>query len=154
MAAATLGRMLNGLRADAALGSVDQAETALDVVLAALVRRLTPDEAKDLIAQLPSLLQPRLRAQPPGPDKLITRETIEAELAQRLQVSPPLAAQLLEIVGTTITESVSTGQMEDVQRQEFLDVVIEVLGPPVVAYDPFALPGELAGRSAKRQESS
>jgi uncharacterized protein (DUF2267 family) len=31
-------------------------------VLAALVRRLTPDEAKDLIAQLPSLLQPRLRA--------------------------------------------------------------------------------------------
>jgi AraC-like DNA-binding protein len=63
------------------------------------------------------LLQPRLRAQPPGPDKLITRETIEAELAQRLQVSPPRAAQLLEIVGTTITESVSTGQMEDVQRQ-------------------------------------
>ncbi len=94
MAAATLGRMLNGLRADAALGSVDQAETALDVVLAALVRRLTPDEAKDLIAQLPSLLQPRLRAQPPGPDKLITRETIEAELAQRLQVPPPRAAQL------------------------------------------------------------
>ena len=55
-------------------------------VLAALVRRLTPDEAKDLTAQLPSLLQPRLRAQPAGPDKLITRETIKAELAQRLQV--------------------------------------------------------------------
>jgi uncharacterized protein (DUF2267 family) len=116
-AAATLGRVLNGLRADADLSSVDQAKTALEVVLTALVRRLTPDEAKDLIAQLPSLLQPRLRAQLPRPDKRITMETIEAELAQRLQLSPPRAAQLLETVGTTITESVSTGQMEDVQRQ-------------------------------------
>lgn len=116
-AAGTLGRMLNGLRADADLDSVEQAESALEVVLTALVRRLTPDEAKDLIAQLPSLLQPRLRAQPPGPDKLINRETIEAELVQRLQLAPARAVQLLDIVATTITESVSTGQMEDVQRQ-------------------------------------
>jgi uncharacterized protein (DUF2267 family) len=116
-AAATLGRMLNGLRNDAELDSAEQAEAALEIVLAALVQRLTPDEAKDLISQLPSLLQPRLRAQPPGPDKSMTREGIEAELVEQLQLTPTRAAQLLEIVAATINESVSTGQMEDVQRQ-------------------------------------
>ncbi|MEP7226627.1 MAG: DUF2267 domain-containing protein [Gemmatimonadales bacterium] len=116
-AQATLGRMLNGLRADAGLDTVEQAETALEVVLATLVRRLTPDEAKDLIAQLPSLLQPRLEAQPPGPDKLIDRETIEAALVQRLNLDPPRAAQLLDAVGAVIAQSISSGQMEDVQGQ-------------------------------------
>jgi CBS domain-containing protein/uncharacterized protein (DUF2267 family) len=116
-AAATFGRVLNGLRADADLATAEQAETALEVVLTSLVRRLTPDEAKDLIAQLPSLLQPRLQAQLPGPDKGITRETIEAELIQRLALEPARAAQLLEVVGATIAQTVSTGQMEDVRRQ-------------------------------------
>jgi CBS domain-containing protein/uncharacterized protein (DUF2267 family) len=116
-AAATLGRVLNGLRADADLDTIEDAETALDVVLTSLVGRLTPNEAKDLIAQLPSLLQPRLQAQPPGPDKGITRETIEAELVQRLHLNPARAAQLLEVIGATIAQSVSTGQIEDVQGQ-------------------------------------
>ncbi|HWP42023.1 MAG TPA: CBS domain-containing protein, partial [Blastocatellia bacterium] len=59
-AEATLRRVLNQLREDAGLETVEEAETALDVVLNSLVRRLTPSEAKDLIAQLPSLLQPKL----------------------------------------------------------------------------------------------
>jgi len=116
-AEATYGRFLNQLRADAALANAEEAETALDVVLQSVVRRLTPGEAKDLIAQLPSLLQPTLLALPPGPDKLITRSTIEAELVQRLGVDTPRAAEILAAVGGTIAQSVSAGQMRDVQNQ-------------------------------------
>ena len=42
--------MLNQLRADADLETSERAEAALVTVLESLVRRLTPDEAKDLIA--------------------------------------------------------------------------------------------------------
>ncbi|HEY8504005.1 MAG TPA: CBS domain-containing protein [Gemmataceae bacterium] len=116
-ARATYGRLLNRLRAAANLETAEQAETALEVVLEALVRRLTPDEAEDLIAQLPSLLQPTLRALPPGPDKGITRQAIETALCERLEVDPPRAAQLLDVVGATLAQVVSPGQIEDMRAQ-------------------------------------
>ena len=116
-AQATYGRLLNRLRAEADLETSEQAEMALEVVLGSLVRRLTPDEAKDLIAQLPSLLQPTLRRLPPGPDKLITRQTIETELGERLDVESPRAAHLLDVVVGTIAQIVSPGQMQDVRDQ-------------------------------------
>lgn len=116
-AEATYRRMLNQVQADAALDTGEQAETVLEVVLSSLVRRLTPDEAKDVIAQLPSTLQAPLRTLPPGPDKRITRETIQAELVRRLDVEPARAARLLSAVGATIAQSVSAGQMKDVRGQ-------------------------------------
>lgn len=116
-AQATYGRLLNRLRADAELESSEEAEAALEIVLEALVRRITPGEAEDLITQLPSLLQPTLRAQPPGPDKDITRQMIETELCERLRVDPPRAAQILQAVGATVTSIVSPGQIEDVRNQ-------------------------------------
>jgi CBS domain-containing protein/uncharacterized protein (DUF2267 family) len=116
-AEATLGRLVNRVRADAGLESPEQAAAALETVLAALVRRLTPDEAEDLISQLPSLLQPTLRAQPLGPDKQVTRETMESELGERLEVDASRAAPILEAVGSVIADTVSSGQMEDVRRQ-------------------------------------
>lgn len=116
-AEATLRRMLNQLQTDAGLETAEEAESALNVVLSSVVRRLTPGEAKDLIAQLPSLLQPKLYGLPPGPDKTITRESIETDLVQRLDVEPSRAAKLLVAVGATIAQSVSSGQIKDVQRQ-------------------------------------
>ncbi len=116
-AEATYGRLLNQLQADAALESAEEVETALNVVLKSVVRRLTDGEAKDFVAQLPSLLQPTLLALPPGPDKLSTRSTIEAELVQRLGVDPPRAAQIVAAVGKTIAHTVSAGQIKDVQSQ-------------------------------------
>jgi CBS domain-containing protein/uncharacterized protein (DUF2267 family) len=116
-AEATYGRLLNQLRTDTALENGGQVETALEIVLEALVRRLMSDEADDLIAQLPSLLQPSLHALPPGPDKLVTRETIERELVRHLGVEPSRAAQLLAVIGATIARSISAGQMKDVQDQ-------------------------------------
>lgn len=116
-AEATYARLLNQLRTDARLDTAEQAETALEIVLEFVVRRLTPDEADDLISQLPSLLQPTLHAVPQGPDKLVNRETIERELALRLDVEPPRAAQLLSAVGNAVAQTVSTGQIEDVRGQ-------------------------------------
>lgn len=131
-AESTYGRLINQLRADTGLDTVERVNVALEVVLRSLVRRLTPNEAKDLVAQLPSLLHPTLQALPPGPDKLITRETIEAELIRQLGVDRPRAAQLLAIIGGTIAESVSPGQMEDVRGQlpeELRGVFASTLSP-------------------------
>jgi CBS domain-containing protein/uncharacterized protein (DUF2267 family) len=116
-AEATYGRLLNQARSNAALETTEEAETALEVVVNSLVRRLTPGEAKDLISQLPSLIQPALYALPPGPDRQITRETIEAELVQRLNVDPARATQLLAAVGATVAQSVSAGQVKDTHSQ-------------------------------------
>ncbi len=125
---ATYRRLVNQLREHADLKSAAEAEVALEIVLQALIRRLTPQEAKDLIAQLPSLMHPALSALPPGPDKRISRQVIEAELVQRVNVHPTRAAQLMASVWDTIAESVSAGQMQDVQRQlpqELRDVFSE-----------------------------
>ncbi len=116
-AQATYGRLLNQLRTNAQLETPEQAETALEIVLDSLIRRLTPQEAKDLIAQLPSLLQPKLRGLASGPDKQITRRTIEAELAEQLQMEPDRAAQVLDIAGASIALTVSPGEIQDVQSQ-------------------------------------
>jgi len=116
-AEATYRRVVNRLRAHTGLENDGRTEIALGIVLDSLVRRLTPGEAEDLIAQLPSLLQPALYALPLGPDKLITRESIEQELAQQLGVEPSQAARILAATGALIAQIVSAGQMEDVRSQ-------------------------------------
>jgi len=116
-AESTYRRLLNQLQMNAGLETAAQAESALEAVLTALVRRLTPDEAKDLIAQLPSLMKSTLSALPLGPDKTVSRQTIEADLVERLQVIPARAEQLMAAVGATIAESVSTGQIQEVRNQ-------------------------------------
>ncbi len=93
--------------------SLDQ----LLVVLSALVRRLTPPEAKDLIAQLPLRIGDRLRALPPGPDKEITEEGILTGLAGRLGVTSDRAREVLEAAVRTLDANVTAGQMEDVRHQ-------------------------------------
>jgi uncharacterized protein (DUF2267 family) len=116
-AEATYVRLLNQVRLDAGLDTAEDAEAALKVVLESIVRRLTPDEADDLIAQLPSLLQPTLKAVQPGPDKGVTREAIERKLIRRLDVEPSRASQLVAAVGSAVAQSVSAGQIEDVRVQ-------------------------------------
>jgi uncharacterized protein (DUF2267 family) len=113
----TYNRLLNRVRDAAELDTPELADTAFEVVLSSLVRRLTPGEAKDLAAQLPSLLAPVIAAQPPGPDKSVTRETIEADLVRRLDLDPGRAGRILTAIGSVIVDSVSAGQMDDVRRQ-------------------------------------
>lgn len=116
-AEATYRRFLRQVTGATGLDTVEKAETALEVVLGALVRRLTPDEAKDLVSQLPSLLQPTLAPHMSGPDKDVTREAIESALVQRLDVDPARAAEILTGIAATLVRNVSEGQMEDVRRQ-------------------------------------
>jgi uncharacterized protein (DUF2267 family)/CBS-domain-containing membrane protein len=112
----TYWRLMSDLRAEAKLETGEQAEVALDAALPLLVRRLIPGEAEDLAAQLPSLLRERLPL-PDGPDKRVTRESIEAELVRRLDVAPERASQILRAIGATLARSVSPGQIEEVRAQ-------------------------------------
>jgi uncharacterized protein (DUF2267 family) len=116
-AEATLNRLIKQVQADARLEDTEQARAALDVVVASLVQRLTPGEAKDFISQLPSLLKPHLQALPPGPDRSVTQDSIEAELVARLGTDRAGATPLLVAVATTILDSISPGQAEDVRGQ-------------------------------------
>jgi CBS domain-containing protein/uncharacterized protein (DUF2267 family) len=112
----TYWRLLNEMRAAADLETTAEAELVLDVALSALLQRLTPGEAEDLLAQMPSLLRARMPL-PAGPEKQITRETIEGELAQRLDVDPGRAGQILDAFGATLARNVSEGQIDDVRLQ-------------------------------------
>jgi len=90
---------------------------ALEVVISGLVRRLTPAEGRQLLAQLPTELRESLRDLPPGPEDGLTRGTIEAELARRLALEPEVAAELVPKVGIAVRHLVSEGEMTDVLAQ-------------------------------------
>ncbi len=113
----TRRRFLNQLRAEAGLDSIEQAETAALVGLSFLLRRLTPDEAMDLVAQLPLKLAEELRDLPPGPDKSITLETMTEGLANEFGISPSEAEGIVSAIARTLDENVSPGQMEDIRSQ-------------------------------------
>lgn len=114
---ATLARFLAEVHRETELDAPEQSRAALDIVLAALVRRLHPQEARDFIAQLPSLLQPGLRALPPGPDKAITEASVRAELGSELGLDRATAAQVFAAVASVVAGSISEGQAEDVRGQ-------------------------------------
>ncbi|KFI22294.1 DUF2267 domain-containing protein [Nitrosococcus oceani] len=116
-AEATLSRLINAVQTETGLEDRQQARIAVETILALLVRRVTPGEAKDLIAQLPSLLQSPLRALQPGPDKSITRETAITELSQQLGLDTARAEEVIGTVIGTIAKAISPGQVEDLRRQ-------------------------------------
>lgn len=113
----TLNRLVNLIQEEADLDYRDQARTALDVVVAALVRRLNAGEAKDFVSQLPSLLKPHLRALPPGPDRSVTQEYIEAELIRRAGIEQDRATSVFITVANTVLDSISPGEAEQVRSQ-------------------------------------
>jgi uncharacterized protein (DUF2267 family) len=121
-AKATYGRMLNALRADADLDSSERAETAIEIVLGSIVKRLPPNEAKNFMAQLPSLLQQTLRSLTPGPDRSITRQSIEAELGKQLGTDETHVWQIMAVVGDIVAQSVSPGQIDDLRGQLPIDL--------------------------------
>lgn len=114
---ATLTRFLAEVHRGTGLEDPAQSRLALDIVLSSLVRRLVPQEARDFIAQLPSLLQPELRALPPGPDKAITEASVQAELGAALRGDRPSTAQILAAVAGVVAGSISEGQAENVRSQ-------------------------------------
>jgi uncharacterized protein (DUF2267 family) len=115
-AEATYSRMVDAV-ADAAGLDRDRSERALLVSVCMLCRRLMPEEAQHLIAQLPSILQPRLDVCLGGPDRSVTKQAITDELARSAGVARETAAESLRAVFKVLSNSVSAGQLEEVRGQ-------------------------------------
>lgn len=92
-------------------------ERALLIALCMLCRRLIPDEASHLLAQLPSRLQPRLTDCLDGPDRSVTAQSMQDELARSLGVSAGRAQDILQAVLWVVSENVSAGQIAEVRAQ-------------------------------------
>ncbi len=113
----TYGRLLNAVERQTGLDTRERAEQALRLVLSNICRRLTPDEAKHLVAQLPSKLAISLDRPYEGPNKSITTDTIQGELRQTLHLVPDSAADLLYAICDVIADSVSAGEIESVRAE-------------------------------------
>lgn len=113
----TYGKLVNQIQRMTGLETKPLAATALDVVLCGLVKRLTPQEAYDFVSQLPSLVHERLLGLPSGPDRSVTRETIEQDLVKRLDIEPDYASRIATDIGSAIEQAVSSGQIDDVRSQ-------------------------------------
>jgi CBS domain-containing protein len=115
-AEATYDRMVKAVVAATGLES-DRAERALFIAISLLCSRLTPDEAQDLIAQLPSMLQTQLDQCLVGPDRSVSTQTIEDKLSRSLGVTDESAGEIARRVFNVIAKSVSAGQIEEVRGQ-------------------------------------
>lgn len=108
---------LRVVQATTRLETPEQAMLALDVVASGLVRRVTPGEAKDMLAQLPSELRERWLNLPAGPDRDVTRQSIVKELATRLDIHLQAADELARSVGMALTALISEGEIDDLRHQ-------------------------------------
>jgi CBS domain-containing protein/uncharacterized protein (DUF2267 family) len=115
-AEATYGKLLNAVATAANIDKA-RAERALLVGICMLCRRLSPDEAHQLIAQLPSKLQPRLDHCVDGPDRAVTAKAIEAELASVLGIDAKAAKATLKAICTALSHSVSRAEIDEVRGQ-------------------------------------
>lgn len=122
------GRLLHAVERLSGLQQRDRAELALQIVLSSLCRRVTPQEARHLAAQLPSKLHPVLEASLDGPDKRITIETIKADLSRGLHLDPDAAELVLMSICDAIADSVSAGEIEEFRGQ--LPLNMKDLFPP------------------------
>ena len=95
----------------------DRSERGLVLALCMLCRRLVPQEARHLIAQLPSKLQPRLDQCLDGPDRTVTTEAIRDELASMLGLIPEAASRALQGICKAVSGTVAAGQISDVRGQ-------------------------------------
>jgi len=94
-----------------------RAERALLVGLCMLCRRLSPQEAHQLVSQLPSMLQPKLAQCLDGPDRKVTAKAIETELASVLGIDAPTAAATLKAICDAVTVSIAAGEVEEIRGQ-------------------------------------
>lgn len=95
----------------------DRSERAVLLSLCMLCRRLTPQEAQDLIAQLPSKLQPGLGKCLDGPDRGVSAEVMRNELARVLSIETDNAEAVLAGIFKTLVDNVSAGQIAEIRGQ-------------------------------------
>ena len=100
-------------------GKLDRvrAERALTVGVCMLCRRLSPEEAHQLVAQLPSLLQSGLEQCLDGPDRNVTITAIEQELGSVLGLDAKGASLALQAICKAVAASVTAGELAEVRGQ-------------------------------------
>jgi uncharacterized protein (DUF2267 family) len=106
-------------RLGAALGLDDRerALMALQVVASGIARRLTPGESSDFASQFPSMMRDWLLDLPAGPDRHVTREAIDAEMAERLHLEPNDADYMVQRVGAALGNLLGDSEIQHVATQ-------------------------------------
>jgi uncharacterized protein (DUF2267 family) len=93
----------------------DEAARTAHVVLQALADRLTGDEARDMLAQLPYQLKVAVTVtEAPngwGPEEFVSW------VADQLQVPPDEARERVRAVFATLREALSRGELQDILEQ-------------------------------------
>jgi uncharacterized protein (DUF2267 family) len=99
------------------LSTPHAAEVALEEVLSGIIRRIRPEEARNLLAQVPSLLADRLASQVDGPDLQVTRAGMQSSIAYLLSVDAERAAQIVSQVARALEQSISAGEIANMRAQ-------------------------------------
>jgi CBS domain-containing protein/uncharacterized protein (DUF2267 family) len=99
------------------LPTFDRAEAALEEVVSGVARRITPEEARQFLSQLPSLLSDRVAPELDAADREITLGMIEHAVMRRLSVDQDRAAEIVRLVGRALAQSISAGEIADVSAQ-------------------------------------
>ncbi len=107
----TFIRMVNAVQTNAGLSTRERAATALGIVLGAICRRLTPSDAKHLLAELPFYLRETLKDHVDGPDRKVSAGFILATLTSELGLLPIHAEGALDAIGGVIGNAVSSGEV-------------------------------------------
>lgn len=116
--AAQSARFADELVRDATLlDDLEVAHAAFETVVIDLTRRLTPTEAHNMLSQLPETIRERALDVTAGPDRAITRASIESRLVGLLGVDTGRAADVLAKICNVLTVLVSPGQVEHVRAQ-------------------------------------
>jgi uncharacterized protein (DUF2267 family) len=109
--------LLARVMSETGLDSPVSAEIALDVVVSGLIKRVSADEARQFLAQLPCLLRERMAEVAKGPDRNVTRVKIAQELANRLTMSSERALGIVYSVCIAVGACVSGGELDDLRSQ-------------------------------------
>jgi CBS domain-containing protein len=112
----TYNKLVNSVAAAAGIDA-ERAKRALTVGVGMLCRRLSPEEAHHLVAQLPRLMQPGLDRCFDGPDRSVTAGAVEKELGSVLGLDAAAARQVLKAVYEAVAANVTPGEIAEVRGQ-------------------------------------
>jgi CBS domain-containing protein/uncharacterized protein (DUF2267 family) len=106
----SFARMVHMLQAQTGLATRERAAVALQMVLSAICRRLAPNDAKHLIAQLPFYLRLALAGETVGPDRTVNATSVTDRLARGLNIDLVHAEGVLCAIGNVVATSISKGE--------------------------------------------
>jgi CBS domain-containing protein/uncharacterized protein (DUF2267 family) len=123
--------LIHRAQAAACLTAPERAAAVVEEVLSAIIRRIRPEEARRLLAQIPSLLAERLEAEvEDGADPNVTQHSLEQAIAVRLSVDGQHASQIARAVGGALVQTITAGEVARLRTQLPADMR-ELLTPSV-----------------------